>query len=288
MSALPFEKKNLAHGERWKVVNRWTWLVAWMLLIGPLSAEVVQGVTEQDLQLKLQLVENVLGRLREEQLAVQIVEDVRLARELIAKQEFSRANTQLNAVLKELNRIASHQAEASRREKLNRQRYQALLTSIRSFQWPAEMRETEELKRVAANMKKMLEDAEKLSADGNVSSALELLLSANKVMVGAQVEMRQGRTVVYKLEFSDKPDEYAYELRRNENYELLLQMTLEQQQFTQQQEQLIYQYVERSAKVRVNAEREADRGSWDDAISTMEQSSILLERALRLAGLPLP
>ena len=271
-------------------MNRWAWLLAWVTLTGPLAAEQIQGVTEQDLQLKLQLVDTVFGRLHKEQGAseTQMAKDVEIVRELMAQQEFSRANTLLNGVLKELNGIAAYQADASRREKRDRRRYQALLTSIRSFQWPPEMRETEEFKRVAANMRKMLEDAEKLAADGNVSSALELLLRANKVMVSAQVEMRQGRTVVYRLEFSDKPDEYAYELRRNENYELLLQMTLERQQFAQQQEQLIYQYVERSAKVRVDAEREADRGSWDDAISIMEQSSILLERALRLAGLPLP
>jgi len=262
-------------------------------------------VTEQEAQQKLALLESVFshvhkrwqasepdsdesGELAEGSIALQMTKDIGLARELVEKGDYGEANKVMNRVLKQVNSAARLQSEAARQAKLYRQRYDELLESLHSYRWPGDVQDSPEYQHVAMRMQQLLQQAQSLADAGDMAGAYPLLLQAFQVMVTAQAEQRQTNTVVYALTFSGPEDEFNYELRRNQNYELLLQMTLEQKEFAERQSQLIFQYVEQAAQIRVAAQVTAGRGEFEEAIVTMEKGNAVLERALRMAGLPLP
>lgn len=270
-----------------------------------LAAEQGGAVTEQEARQKLALLEKVFshvhkrwqasepnseesGEIAEGSIALQMIRDISLARQLVDNGEYGEATTVMNGVLKEMNRAARRQSEVARQAKLYRQRYDELLDSLHSYRWPGDVQDSPEYQHVAARMQQLLQEARVLANAGDMVGAYPLLLQAFQVMVAAQSEQRNADTVVYALEFSGPQDEFDYELRRSRNYELLLQMTLEQKQFAKRQSQLIFQYVEQAAQIRVVAQEAADSGELEQAIGTMEESNAVLERALRMAGLPLP
>lgn len=290
---------------------RWlgTLLMTGMLALLPaadgLAAEDGGEVTEREARQKLTLLESVFshvhkrwqagesasaetGELTEGSIALQMTQDLSLARELVDSGEYGEATIVMDRVLKQVNLAARRQSEVARQAKLYRLRYDELLASLHSYHWPGDVQDSPEYQHVAMRMQQLLQQAQALADAGDMAAAYPLLLQAFQVMVTAQSEQRNADTLVYALEFSGPEDEFDYELRRNRNYELLLQMTLEQKQFSERQSQLIFQYVEQAAQVRVTAQEAAGSGEWEQAISTMEDSNVVMERALRLAGLPLP
>ncbi|MBW2389389.1 MAG: hypothetical protein JRG89_13255 [Deltaproteobacteria bacterium] len=160
---------------------------------------------------------------------------------------------------------------------------------------------TNALKRIGAEKKRSSESdakAEKILArlaearslvdQGDVDSARELVDEAYETAKFAVEDLREGETVVRSLHFESAEDEYRYELGRNDTHVLLIKVLLDEKRQSQGVDSMVKKFMERSRTLRTQAEGEAEDGKFRQAISTLEDSTKELLRAIRNTGVYIP
>ncbi|MFQ5618239.1 MAG: hypothetical protein ACE5FR_04635 [Rhodospirillales bacterium] len=133
-------------------------------------------------------------------------------------------------------------------------------------------------------------EAEALAADGRYVDASKLLAKTYRAVVAAIAESRRGQTVISSLRFAGPEDEFDYERRRNDSYEMLLELMLSERQGTATGalRALVERSVAESRSLRGQADHAAAAGDYQTAIDAMEEATRRLTRALRAGGLRLP
>ena len=123
---------------------------------------------------------------------------------------------------------------------------------------------------------------------GSHREANKLLAEVYRTVVSEIAELRRGETVVSRLKFSGPKDEFDYERRRSDSYEMLLELMLSEPHNTRGDdlEELVGLFVAKSRALRRQADDAAAVGKYEVAIRTMEEATRHLTHALRAGGLP--
>lgn len=125
--------------------------------------------------------------------------------------------------------------------------------------------------------------------EGGDLDGARALLDEAYVSTKAAIERRRGGdTLVRALHFRDKEEEYRYELDRNETHRLLVRMLLEEKMRNPGVERTVTPLIEEAVRLRAEAEREAQRGAYREAVEKLESSTERLMRAIRSAGIYIP
>ena len=140
----------------------------------------------------------------------------------------------------------------------------------------------------ASQIRKRTEDSQRMAKGGKVKQARVQL---DKAYEDAKLELerlREGETLVRRLEFANKEEEYHYELDRNDTHQMLLKVLLEDQQKGPNTRKQIDGFVAEAKVLRKTAEGEANNGAFDKAVKSLERSTKNLQRAIRSAGVYIP
>ncbi|HSW52652.1 MAG TPA: hypothetical protein VLG93_05435 [Sulfuricaulis sp.] len=124
--------------------------------------------------------------------------------------------------------------------------------------------------------------------DGNDDVARVLLDEAYVSAKVAIERLRGGDTLVRTLSFRNKEEEYRYELDRNDTHRMLVKILLEEKMRDSAVEDKVRPLVERSASLRIEAERQAGRREYHMAVKSLESSTRELVLAIRGAGVYIP
>lgn len=100
--------------------------------------------------------------------------------------------------------------------------------------------------------------------------------------------LREGETLVRTLSFANDEDEYHYEVDRNETHRMLIKVLLGERTPSATARQQIDRYVAEAGRLRAEAEGQAGAGEFRSAVTTLEESTRALQRAIRSAGIYIP
>jgi tetratricopeptide (TPR) repeat protein len=134
-----------------------------------------------------------------------------------------------------------------------------------------------------------LSEAHALRQRGDIPGARAALDHAYVALKVAIEHQRSGDTLVRKLEFKNKEEEYRYELDRNDTHRMLITVLLENREGSSgPASDTVRKFLDQASVLRAQAEKEAAAGRFESAIQQLENSTRELQRALRGAGIYIP
>ncbi|MBF0160985.1 MAG: hypothetical protein HQL88_01730 [Magnetococcales bacterium] len=131
-----------------------------------------------------------------------------------------------------------------------------------------------------------MDQAVRLNKAGSATEARAKLDEAYVTAKMGIEKLRRGDTLVRSLHFDSKEEEYHYEVDRNNTHIMLVNMLLESK--PDSAKAMASQFVEQAKVIRQRAEALAARQSFEQAISSMEESTKELVKAIRSAGIFIP
>jgi len=161
----------------------------------------------------------------------------------------------------------------------------SLLTALKRI--GEEKKSDREVAETIANIDAMVRKA-KQAESTDIDSARIQLDKAYLASKLAVEKLREGDTLVRSLKFATKSDEYRYEVDRNDSHLMLIKMLVQDKQNGGGVDDRMKKSLEEAAQLRISAENFASNGDYESAISTLEQSTSTLVRAIRVAGVYIP
>jgi hypothetical protein len=133
----------------------------------------------------------------------------------------------------------------------------------------------------------LIGSADQLAASGKVAEARPMLDQAYGAARAAVSGMRGGETLVRSLNFANKEEEYRYEIDRNDTHRMLITVLLQDRR-SSTVDAMVEHALADSARLRKQAEDQAQRREFDAGVKSLEDSTRELQRAIRGAGVYIP
>ena len=90
------------------------------------------------------------------------------------------------------------------------------------------------------------------------------------------------------LNFVSKEEEFHYEIDRNDTHKMLITVLLKEKLESKALKSMVNPFLDKADELRRAAESEARAGRFEDAVSTLEESTKNYIRAIRGAGVYIP
>jgi len=136
---------------------------------------------------------------------------------------------------------------------------------------------------------KRIDQAEALKQKDRVKDGRKLLDEAYVAAKVAIEHLRGGETLVRSLNFASSEEEYHYEVDRNDTHRMLVDVLLKEKMKTNWGiEAMVTKFMGRAEELRARADVQASDGEYENAVTTMEQSTKEIVRAIRSAGIYIP
>ncbi len=171
-----------------------------------------------------------------------------------------------------------------------REQYDSLHSRIKSFSGLFNRLPKDKVKGIldAEKLNALIKKSEAIYQSGEPKQALVPLSEAADMLERALSDARKDETVIYALDFATPEDEYNYELQRNENYTLLINIILDTNPPENRKKlPLIRMLINKNEELVIKADESFKGGAVDEAIILLEKGNKTLVRALRLGGLTL-
>jgi hypothetical protein len=140
--------------------------------------------------------------------------------------------------------------------------------------------------RLLARMDVLIKESQMLADSGRLGDANKKLAETYKLTVEEISRLRAGQEIVLALKFDTPADEFAYEQRRFNSNEIMVDMMLNEGRAQGDRRKLVDSLVTQGRKLKEQADSQAKSGNYQDAVLLMEQASVQLDRALRALGMP--
>ncbi|HIJ83416.1 MAG: hypothetical protein HW380_1921 [Magnetococcales bacterium] len=150
----------------------------------------------------------------------------------------------------------------------------------------AEKNRSSEGEAIQDQVQKEMATASSFVEQGQTAQGRMLLDQAYVRMRDAVEHLRQGETLVRSLNFASKEEEYLYEVDRNDSYLMLTQLLVANK--SPEEVKRVEALIPESTRLRQQAESQAAAGEFAQSVTSMEQATEVLIRALRMAGIPIP
>lgn len=138
-------------------------------------------------------------------------------------------------------------------------------------------------------VERKLGQAKALREQGKPEEGRRVLDEAYVAAKVAIEHLRGGDTLVRSLHFATKEEEYRYELDRNDTHHMLVGVLVKEgQQASSGVDKMVQQFMAKAKRLREQAEQQAEKGAYEEAIHTLEQSTKEIVRAIRSAGIYIP
>lgn len=134
----------------------------------------------------------------------------------------------------------------------------------------------------------MTRQADALVSQGRQHEAHVLLNSAHLIVVSTLNKMLMSQTIVYDLKFDSPADEFQHELAKNIGLEELVPLALQQARVKREAADLAERYRQHGRALRSTAQQQVQSGDYATGIKSIQEASVLLQHALRMAGVAVP
>ena len=128
-----------------------------------------------------------------------------------------------------------------------------------------------------------------LKEQNRVKEGRKMLDEAYVAAKVAIEHLRGGETLVRSLNFASSEEEYHYEVDRNDTHRMLVNVLLTEKMDNNSSVQaMVNKLMGKADELRVRADQQAAEGEYENAISTLEESTKEIVRAIRSAGIYIP
>lgn len=139
------------------------------------------------------------------------------------------------------------------------------------------------------HIKDIEKNAQSIGDQGDWQQANIALNEAYLLVKTSVQNLRQGDVLIKSLNFASKEEEYLYELDRNETHFMLLTLLVKrkpnQSNYTKNK---IAEFTQKADEFTAQANQQAENSKFIEAISSLEQSTKQLVRAIRTGGVFIP
>jgi hypothetical protein len=136
---------------------------------------------------------------------------------------------------------------------------------------------------------KRVDQAEALKQEERLKEGRKMLDEAYVAAKVAIEHLRGGETLVRSLNFASSEEEYHYEIDRNDTHRMLVDVLLKEKMKTNGGiETMVNKFMGRADELRARADEQASDGEYENAVTTLEQSTKEIVRAIRSAGIYIP
>lgn len=160
----------------------------------------------------------------------------------------------------------------------------ALLDALKRISSEKGAGKSESIGRIEA----LVRDADAAVAGGNLDRGRTLLDQAYATAKIAIENLRGGDTLVRSLNFASREEEYHYEVDRNETHQMLIKILVKEKQAAGAVDPRLNVFMERAGELRRQADEQAGKKNFDEAVRIIEESTKELQRAIRNAGIFIP
>ena len=130
------------------------------------------------------------------------------------------------------------------------------------------------------------DEAKQLAAAGRLGEANKKLAEAYKLATEEIARLRQGHEVVMSLKFESAAEEFAYEEKRFNSNQVMVDMMIADGKAEGERRKMIDQFVGEGGRLKREAEALAEKGGHKEAVKMMERASGQFVRALQMMGVP--
>lgn len=214
------------------------------------------------------------------------------ARQAYADNRLEEASKLLDEALKATSAASRRlSATASLSESAQRKNYQDLTEQLAAYRGglvdlTKDAKVGDEAKALLARIDGLAEESRKLAAGGQLGDANRKLAEAYKLAVEEIAKLRAGQEVVMSLKFDTPAEEYAYEQKRFNSNEILVDMMIGQGRADGERRKLVDNFVAEGRKLKGDAEARVSAGAHKEAVGLMEKAVGQLNRALQTMGVP--
>ncbi|WP_428622299.1 hypothetical protein [Sedimenticola sp.] len=257
------------------------------LLLSVLSISSAGPANASTLEQKLHLVERLHQRLQLDPKNDPYRASLAEARILIEQGRSEQAKVQLDEMIRQLARTFRTRTSEDRAER-QRRKYQQRRGEVRSLlssleQW-IEQQGTAQVKLDMAQLHARLAAADKTAGTDGIARAIDQLGEIYQELATELTRLRDKETVNYRLEFKGPDDEYRYEARRFQTYQLLLHMKLDEQVFGDARMGRVQALRRQALELNSEAEKQAQTGEFKAAITAQSGATDILIKALAVVG----
>ncbi len=214
-----------------------------------------------------------------------------LARQALDDNRFDDAARILDDALRSSASAQRAQPPASLSEDALRHAHQNLIEQVATYR--ASVEEVATHPRIGSAARVLLTridaksaEARKRAGAGELALANRLLGEAYQLAVSELSRLRSGEEVVHSLNFSSAAEEYAYEIRRFESNQLLVNMMVGDGKADGDRRSAIDNFQSEGRRLLGEADGQARAGQYKEAVHLMEAATGQLNRALQLMGVP--
>ncbi|HEY9194473.1 MAG TPA: hypothetical protein VIO81_16520 [Methyloversatilis sp.] len=214
-----------------------------------------------------------------------------LARQALEESRFDDAARILDDALRSSASAQRAQPPASLSEDALRRAHQNLIEQVATYR--ASVEEVATHPRIGSAARVLLTridaksaEARKRAGTGELALANRLLGDAYQLAVSELSRLRSGEEVVHSLNFSSAAEEYAYEIRRFESNQLLVNMMVGDGKADGDRRGAIDNFQSEGRRLLGEADGQARAGQYKEAVHLMEAATGQLNRALQLMGVP--
>ena len=212
------------------------------------------------------------------------------AREALAAQRYGDASAALDDALRNVSRVNSRNSGALS-ESAQRQRLQEMGEQVSTYRTslndmvkhPAKGLEAQA---AVGRVDKVAEEANRLAAAGRLGDANKRMAEAYKLAVEEISRLRQGEVVTMALKFNSPAEEYAYEQKRVQSNEILVNMMIADGRGSGEKKAMVDGFVNEAARLKADAAALAGSNQHKEAVAAMEKAFTQLNRALQIMGVP--
>ncbi len=134
-----------------------------------------------------------------------------------------------------------------------------------------------------------VDQAVALKEQNKVKEGRKMLDEAYVAAKVAIEHVRGGETLVHSLNFANSEEEYHYEVDRNDTHRMLVSVLLKEKMSTNSTARaMVDKFLGKADELRKVADSQAADGQYETAVTTLEQSTREIVRAIRSAGVYIP
>lgn len=213
------------------------------------------------------------------------------ARQALQENRIDDAGRILDGALRSTSAGQAGAAAPGLNEEAQRRTYQNLVEQVATYRASVEeLAAHPRLGRAARELLTRIDgksaEARRQATGGSLEAANRTLGEAYQLAVGELSRLRAGEEVVLSLKFASPAEEFAYEVKRYESNQILVNMMVSDGKAEGERQALVNGFAGEARRLRGEADGLARSGRHREAIPLMESAVGQLNRALQAMGVP--
>lgn len=216
---------------------------------------------------------------------------VEKARQALAEQRFDEATSALDEGMKSVTRATRRmQSDTALSESAQRKTYDEQSEQVATYRASVadmvkDAKNGDAAKALLLKIDALSGEAKQLAGGGRLGDANRRLAEAYKLATEEIARLRQGQVVEMTLKFETPADEYAYEVKRFNSNQIMVDMLVNEGKAEGERRKMVDGLLAEANRLRAGAEQQAAKGQHKDALGQMEKANDQMKRAQQLMGM---